>query len=216
MQLSELQAEVLGHGFDPVQFGLSRITGYLNDGYKMIIRHVEYYVDESSQSFNTTPGTSAVAFPANFGMIRSLIDTTNNRVLQQVPLDYLDNSPASSGLPYCYAQDASTLKLYPTPDAAYPTLLRFWVVPPDLVNATDVPTLPSDYHSLLWYWAVGECYASEDDSTTAQYWENKFEKGMSAFAAEQRNPTEFPTQVSDMWNPNPGVYSGSWRFASGY
>lgn len=55
-----------------------------------------------------------------------------------------------------------TLRLAPTPDAAYNILFEYYAAPQSLSASTDVPLLPSHYHMAIVYRAV-MLYAAHDD-----------------------------------------------------
>lgn len=211
MQLSDIRTEVLNCGFDPVLFGVNRITSYINNGYLNTVRRVSYYVDENTQDYPTITGTSMYSLPADFARVRSLRRTDLGRELMSVGLRTIDRSVITSGTPYAYAMDGANVHLYPTPDQVYPLELRYWKMPAQLVNDTDVPTLPADYHSMLIYWAVSEAYAAEDDSQTAQYWQAKYDRDLAEFSADMKFPNDdAPSQLADMWTGPPSLGRGGW------
>src|SRR5438309_7775091 len=126
MQLSDLRAEVLAHGFDPTQFGSARVNQYLNDGLQELCARVDFYQEEATSDFPTVSGTASYSLPANFGRIRSLRNTDSSRELASCDLREIDRSTPSNGSPRYYAMDAANVHLYPTPDGVYNLELRFW------------------------------------------------------------------------------------------
>lgn len=205
MNLGQLRSEVLNHGFDPVLFPFGRIDTYINDAYMSIVAGVHYYTDEASLPVQTVAGTSQLAWPADLGDARSLVDTDRQSELAQVALSDIDRAATSSGRPWVYAVNGPGFRLYPTPDGIYNLLLRYWKMPPRLVLDTDSPSIPDEYHRLLWYWGCKEAYASEDDAQTAQYWEAQYRALLAEATATIKFPTEFPTQVRSMWADYGGV-----------
>jgi hypothetical protein len=199
MNLAQLRAEVLAHGFDPVLFPSSRIDTYINDAYMDFVVSVHYYTDEASLPIQTAVGVTQIAWPADLGDARSLVDTDRQRELHQVSLADLDSAQTVQGTPVLYAVNGPGFELYPAPDGIHNLLLRYWRLPPRLVVDFDVPTIPDEYHRLLWYWGCKEAYASEDDAQTAQYWEAQYKEQMAAAVGTVKFPTEFPTQVKSMW-----------------
>lgn len=211
MQLIDIRTEVLNCGFDPVLFGVSRVNAYINDGYLNIVRRVNYYVDEATSDYSTVAGTAMYSLPADFAKVRSVRRTDVQQEMTAVGLRTIDRSVSTSGAPYAYAMDGANAHFYPTPDQVYPIELRYWKMPALLVLDTDVPTIPADYHSMLIYFAVGEAYAAEDDSQTAQYWQAKFDKELAMFTADMRFPNDdAPTQMSDMWTGPPALNQRGW------
>ena len=149
MNLGQLQAEVEAHGFDPNVYG-ARIINYLNDAYALVCRRVDYYIDEATYPFSTVANQINYPLPAGWARIRDVSDTTRDILIQPVTLRQLDNSGVPSlGPPQFYALDGANLHLWPTPDTAYTLQLRYWLMPTPLANATDIPTLPSDWHRIL-------------------------------------------------------------------
>lgn len=211
MNLQDLTNEVLAHGFDPNVF-TGRIANYLNDGLSLIANSVNYFTDEAAYDFQTVSSTAVYPWPADFSLGRSLRDTVRNVEMQAVTLREIDRSANTQGTPYAYALDGAALHLYPVPDGVYQMELRYWKNPAPLVAATDVPSLPADWHRLLWYWACAECYAGEDDDQNAQFWEQRFRAGLADFTANVKFvDTNRPAQVAGMWEAGSSMRpSGSW------
>lgn len=216
MQLSDLRNEVLAHGFDSSVYG-TRITQYINDAQNLVARRIDYHVDENVYDFSTAAGTSTYAWPADMARIRSLRDTSRQIEMQEVGLRMIDRSSLSNGAPAFYAFSGQNLVLYPTPDNVYPMELRYWVMPPALVNDSDVPTLPSDWHHILWVYATWMCYEGDDDAQMGQYWQQRFNQELSMLAADQKFPsTDYPTQASGMWDSEQTLTPLGWTYWGGY
>lgn len=236
MNLLQLRSEVLAHGFDPVQYG-ARVNQYLNDAMAYVIRRVDYYYDEAVANIATTAGTSGYPMPiglpsdstqTNFAQypgfssivarLRSVFDTTRNVEMAYASQRQIDRSSVVSGAPTYYALDGHTLRLYPTPDGVYPIEVRYWAMPAPLVNDTDVPPLPYDWHRMLWEYAVARCYQSDDDLGTGGQWMQMFNQSLAEFEADQKFPdSDGPTQAADMWGANDALgTSNMWtRFPYG-
>jgi hypothetical protein len=198
-------------GFDPTYFGASRITNFINNAYFNMVRRVDYYIDESSNDYNTIAGTNLYALPTDFARVRSVRDTSRQQEMYAVGLRDIDRSIASSGAPIYYALDAANVHLYPTPDQSYPIEVRYWKLPTALVNDTDVPTIPADYHNLLIYSAVAECYRAEDDPATAQQWQALYDKGLAEFSADVKFPNDdAPTQLKGMFDGGRALSGRGW------
>jgi hypothetical protein len=209
MNLASLRQEVLDHGFDASEYG-ARINQYLNDALNLVCRRVDYYTDEATSDFQTAANTDLYPIPTGFAKLRSLRNTDLSWELQAVLLRDIDRAFPSAGLPRFYAMDAANLHVYPTPDGPYNLELRYWQMPAPLVADSDVPSLPVDWHSMLWLFAVRECYAADDDPTTAQYWDGRFKESLSEFAADAKFPNDdAPSQVKGMWDQD-DVLMGPW------
>ena len=174
MNLGQLQAEVEAHGFDPNVYG-ARIINYLNDAYALVCRRVDYYIDEATYPFSTVANQINYPLPAGWARIRDVSDTTRDILIQPVTLRQLDNSGVPSlGPPQFYALDGANLHMWPTPDTAYTLQLRYWLMPTPLANATDIPTLPSDWHRILAEYCIARCFWGDDDPNMGGAWDQKF------------------------------------------
>lgn len=190
---------MLAHGFDPTAFS-SRINQYLNDAQFLVARRVDYYVDEAVDQFTTTSGTATYPWPTNLARMRSLFDTGRNVELEFVSIRDIDRSGPVQGAPSFYALTGSNVQLYPTPDNAYALEMRYWQLPSTLVVDTDTPSIPADWHHLLWVYATAICYEAEDDPQMGQYWMGRFNNELAMFAADQKFPdSDGPVQARGMW-----------------
>lgn len=209
MQLLAMRQEVEAHGFSDITYG-ARINRYLNDAYLQAVRRVSYYVNEAVLDFSTVAGTASYSQPTDFAKDRSLRDLNRTGEFKAVGLRTIDRSVPSTAPPYAYAIDGVLIHLYPTPDQVYSLELRYWKLPAVMVADTDSPTIPDDYCDLLVYWAINRCYASEDDSQTAQYWMQQYNTRLQEFSTDVRFPNDdAPTQVASMWE-GPPVLSRGW------
>jgi hypothetical protein len=217
MNLQQLVTEVEAHGFDPNQYG-ARVVNYLNDAYLLVCRRVDYYMDETTETIATTAGQSSFPWPANMARIRSVLDTDRNVELQAVGDRDIDRSQPTQGTPNYYAQDGPNIRIYPTADGVHNLLFRYWLLPSVLVNSTDTPTLPADWHRMLSEYAIARCFWADDDATMGQAWDQKFLMTLSEFTADVRFPsTDYPTQAEGMWNQERSLGGNSWTlYGSGY
>ena len=208
--LLALRTEVLNHGFDPIVYS-SRINQYINDAQELVCRRVDYYVDENTSDFNTIAGTSLYSLPTDFAKVRSVRDTGRQQEMIAVGLRDIDRSISTVAAPTFYALDGANIHLYPTPDNVYPLEIRYWKVPADLVADTDTPTIPAAFQRILWYWAVKECYAGDDDVATAQYWEQQFNTLLAEISADLKFPNDdMPTQAAGMWESGRALNPRGW------
>lgn len=211
MNLLALRTEVLNHGFDPIQFGSSRVNQYLNDAQGLVARRVQWYNEEGTSDYSTVTGTATYPLPADFLRIRSLRDTDRFSELIAVSLRDIDRTVQQQGAPAFYALEGANFHLYQVPDGVYHLEARYWKAPANLVNDTDVPSLPADWHRVIWLWAVKECYAAEDDPQTAGYWEQQFNNTLAELAADLKFPnTDYPTQAKGMWAQDDELSPSSW------
>lgn len=65
-------------------------------------------------------------------------------------------SPTQSSIPTSaiWREEDATLLLYPSPDDAYNITFRYWKSTAEMGDATYTPTLPSDFHRMIAWYAV--------------------------------------------------------------
>lgn len=218
MNLGTIRQEVLDHGFDPILFGITRINQYINDGMNLISRRVDYYIDEANQAIPTVQGTALYPWPADFARGRSVFDTDRRIELESVSLRDMDRSSSTTqGSPAYYTFTGANTRVYPAPDGVYNLELRYWKMPAPLVNDSDVPILPTDWHHLLWVYAVWICYEADDDAQMGQYWMQRFMAELSEFAADQKFPnSDLPSVVNGMWDQDRTLGANGWSLWLGY
>jgi hypothetical protein len=239
LQLIDIRNEILAHGFDPLSFTASRLNNYINDGLMLIARRADYYANEGQMPVVTVAGTSIYPLLPGVGAgyqgltagasetsapfssvarIKSCRDIGRNVELEAVQERDIDRSSTAQGTPNFYAiGNGGNLLLYPTPDAVYSLLLRCWFLPPKLVNDTDVPVLPQDWHHLLWEYGCWKCYEAEDDPTMGGYWKAAFMESLAEFAADQKFPsTDFPTQINSIWEQDKELANNGWALYWGW
>lgn len=206
--LIQLRTDVLLQGFEQTRLG-SVIDAKLNEGLQRVARRLLIRFEEVDYAISTVASTATYAIPSDLLRVRSVRDTTTPRQLSVVDVTDMDSYVASSGRPRIYAIDASNLRFYPTPDAVYSMSLRYWKNPATLVNDTDIPGIPADYHDLLATWAKARLYEYEDDVSMAQYFQAKFTTDLNAAAADLQNQDVEATQVPSMWDADRRA-SGTW------
>jgi hypothetical protein len=217
MNLGQLRTEVLNRGFDPGVYG-ARIDQFINDAQNLIARRVDYYINEDSQTYSTVAGTNLYPLPTNFARVRELFATDVTQIIAPVGIRDIDGSSSTTqGRPYAYALDGANLHLYPTPDNIYPLELRYWTMPPALINDTDIPTIPVDWHQLLWLYGTWICYEADDDAQMGQYWQGRFNNMLAQFTADQKFPsTDYPNRIESMWGDGRVLYPpGAWSLYGG-
>lgn len=69
--------------------------------------------------------------------------------LGPITLNQQDMIPSMTGTPMAYVFKKNRLVLYPAPDVAYPLRLFYTYSVTDMVNDSDVPDVPEDYHELI-------------------------------------------------------------------
>jgi hypothetical protein len=199
--LIDLRNEVLAHGFDVGSvFTLDDITKYLNFAMRRVARKVDYFTEETAQSFTTVAGTSSYSWPADLGRLRYLLLPDDQTVLGVLRMRDLDGSATATGKPSCYALSGSGVVLYPTPDAAYELTWRYYALPSLMTADADVPSIPQDYHEALVFYALQRCYEREDDAEMAAYWSQRWELALRDMRSDVKFPSaDGPHQIDSMW-----------------
>lgn len=201
MNLAAIRSEVFANGFDPVQFGSTRINQFINDGHQYVCAETNFTGDEATLDFSTVTGTATYAQPADVSDIRSLRDTNRNLAMRPIGLRMIDRSPSTQGSPLCYALNGANFQLWPVPDGIYPMECRYWKIPALLVADADIPIIPAMWHWLLWTWATAQAFRAEDDVQRAGAWDQRFQKGLSDFSASVKFTSDMPTRAASMWAP---------------
>jgi hypothetical protein len=74
----------------------------------------------------------------------------------QTGTDWLEGEPGAFAPAYSGDGNTAYLRLYPTPDTADLSIVGFAALPPaPLVNDTDEPIVPADFHLAIAYGAIG-------------------------------------------------------------
>ncbi len=209
MNLYELRAEVLAHGFDQAQY-TGRVNRYLNDALRLLARKIAFYADEAETPIATAAGQVLYSWPTDFGKGRSLRDADSGAPLRLLGLRELDGAPSAAGRPFAYAINGAAIALWPAPDAAYNLALRYWRLPPALAADLDVPAIPADYHGALTYYALQRCYESEDDTQMGGYWQGQWQQALRDMAVDVKFPTtDGPRVVQSMWDDSAAGWSNN-------
>jgi hypothetical protein len=107
-----------------------------------------------------------------------------NRVLGSASVDsqrVIDPGENFTGAPTTYSiytvnADSMTIKLSPTPDAAYTMAVDGIRNGVDLIDDDDEPAIPEDFHDALLYGVAADENAHWDKAANDNYFEKKYEK----------------------------------------
>lgn len=210
MNLLDLRTEVLAH---EVNASVDRVNAFLNNGLRNLARRVNFWAESAQQTITTVAGQASYPWPDDFGRARYLRDTdpSSPHTLKAVRLRDIDESVVSTGRPYFFAVDGPAMLLYVTPDQEYDLELRYWKLPPLLVEDTDIPAIPDDYHRTLVYYALQRAYESEDDMEMGQYWAGQWAQGLREMANDVKFPlTDSPRRIRDMWGQDDRQLTPGW------
>lgn len=212
-----MRTEVLATGFDPNAYG-ARIDTYINNALGSVARDMDYFGAEATETITTLSGTAVYPWPVDLARIRSIFNAVTNLELTRVALSDIDRSQQVAGTPAFFATDSTNFRFYPTPDAsAYTLTLRYWRMPAVLVNDTDVPALPVDYHDMLITYALWKCYERDDDTDTAAYHEKQYKEQFAEMQTDLKFPSsDQPRQVRGMWDSEPQLGGPGWSQFGGF
>lgn len=130
-------------------------------------------------------------------------DTFGNRTQKLHPIDYewylqneLDDeyniNSAIRGLPVSVARaPAGEFIVHPAPDRAYDLVYEYYVTPVDLVNATDVPTIPHQFRHVIIDGAMFYVYSFRNDESGRDTTYEKFTIGIKNMRKAYINRFEY-------------------------
>lgn len=142
-------------------------------------------------------GTNRYGFPAeakviDFDTVRVVKDdalgVSSYRLKQIQYNEYVDkyidqefNDAANGGAPKLVARSqAQELVFVPMPDKDYEIQFEYFIYPVDLINATDVPTIPERYRHVIIDGAMHYAYMFRDNAQSAAMSKDKFDEGIKA------------------------------------
>jgi hypothetical protein len=124
-------------------------------------------------------------------------------VADQVPLTWrsypefrsMYTSGFTAGRPTALTeQQADTIAFNRTPDYAYTLTLDYWMTPELLVNNSDVPAAPEQYHDIISWKAVMMFAAVEGATELLAFAKNQYDKMFTQLVLDQ---TDAPTKRKD-------------------
>ena len=161
MQLQQLQT-LVSTTLDDLQFGyftLPQVTLWLNNAQHQLQKRLLKAGNARYNLSVTTPlivNQNVYVLPTNFKKLQNLEviisgippnESTNPICFITENQKYLVSTGA--GTPAWYRFVGNNLFITPAPDTAYSMRLIYSYMIPDMVNPTDVPDAPLDYHEML-------------------------------------------------------------------
>lgn len=92
--------------------------------------------------------------------------------------EYNTNSNIRSIPRYVFRTPSQEYGLYPPPDKAYEVVYEYYSLPVDLINATDVPTIPEQFRYVIVDGAMYYAYLFRGNTQDARVLLEKFEAGI--------------------------------------
>lgn len=219
MNLGQLQTDVAGI-LDDINFGYftqAQITVWLNKAQNELQRRLLKAGNNRYTVTVTTPlviNQAAYALPPDFKKLHNLEvvvsgvapnESTNPVSPITENQKYLVQNGA--GTPNFYVIKKNALILYPTSDGNAPTLrMVYSYMVPDMVNLTDVPDAPSDYHHLITLLAVE--YGLLKDGRASPYIEKMIATEQSGIDsdAQERNQDQVRSIIETGNNSDAGFF----------
>lgn len=161
MTLSDLQNRV-SYYLDDLQFGyftLAQVTSWINSGQNELQKRL---LKSGNARYNlsvTTPlvvGQNDYVLPSDFKKLQNLevvlsgtAPNESTSPIQPITENQKYLVQTGMGTPQFYTFKANRIVLRPAPDTALTMRLVYSYMVQDLVNATDVPDAPLDYHEMI-------------------------------------------------------------------
>ncbi len=198
----QLKQEVLGYGFQSARY-LTSVGNWINEGQRLIAKNSVLRTQVTTSTIATAASDPTYTLPTDFGRIIDIFYSPDEDVLEEVAseIDFDQLDQPSAGRPDRFIIIGDQITVYPTPDAVYTFTLRYNKLPPDLVNDTDVPQIPSEYHYLLETYALYKAYRRQNDYSAAQFHKQEFDRDFAVLKNEvHRANTSRPKQVPGTWS----------------
>jgi len=156
-----------------------------------------------------TAGITRYAFPSDaktvdMDVFRIKASTSLNNETSRLTIlsyeEYLDKfidqeyNPVSSniGLPrFVFRTPDMQYGLVPAPDKAYTVVYEYYRINSDLLNATDVPTIPEQFRSIITDGAMYYAYLFRGNTQDATLTLDKFKKGIEQMRTIYINRTDY-------------------------
>lgn len=200
LNLTQLQNEVLSHGFDATY--KPRVTIWLNEACQRVARAVMTPELTKSATLTCTPGSNLLSAPSDIVRIVSLYDEDNKRQLMPETFVEVQAHGEQVSNPVVYALDESnnSLRLYPTPTAANSLTLTYYGTPKTLSAPTDEPDTPEAYQDLLITYALSKAFRAEDDFEASTVYRNQFVEDLARAQNDLQYRDITPRQVPGSWS----------------
>jgi len=188
-QLSDLITKVQRRVRD-TGYSTSEITDYLNDTQNDIYNEyrlpfMQTYVDYALFA-NTADITNSSGLLPDYVQAVDLQVTTTGKETQLIYMPYeelfstypdpSDQTAYPSTTPMYWYFYNETINVFPTSAVDLTVRLRYWKKPTDLVQATDVPSIPSEFAELLVVGAAYRVLQVKDNYDQAGILQNKYDE----------------------------------------
>ena len=132
----------------------SEVSLYVNAAAEFVGIVIGHAGQEALAISSTTSGENRISVPTDyeFGVALSNLSlpiTTPNRDLTKRDVAWMDSQGTSSGAPAYWADYATWVEVWPSPDSSYSLQLRYTTKTPTLIQSTETLPFKERYH-----WAV--------------------------------------------------------------
>ena len=177
MTIDEMFTEMDLYGFEDFDDDAKLIL--INEAYFDIVTREAWPFMEGLTSITQPANDDALNVPTNFQAVLSLVDSTNNIVLEPERNDVIEKNiriGLDSGNPTKYYFVGDTLYLYPS-DNTGTTYRLYYIKSPSVLTTSSLPAdilIPVRHHSIIVYGALVKAFLVNDDPQAAVF-QNMFE-----------------------------------------
>lgn len=190
-----------------VQITPDDIYGWITEAQIDIVRQNPELLQVTA-TYSSVIGTPGYALPSDINTLFSvsydttLIEGVSPSEMQIIKTKWLDTT--DSGTPIKYYVWASTLYLYPTPDAVKNIVIHYTKMPTDVTSDASTLSLPVEYHKAIVEYCLARAYELDDDMNGSQQKYGKVREVVTSLKdKESRNPTRaYPSMSSTAEDPN--------------
>jgi hypothetical protein len=164
----------------------SRIGDYINERQKQICRSFDFsFLFQTFPAITTVDGTASYALPTGFKDDAHVYwvdsDGQNQHLLmvdRPTAWEKYGTTATDKGEPAAWSMEATTLTIWPTPDAAYTIKVDGFGYLTDLSADADHNVLTDEWPELLIAGALADCYAEVSLTEDSLLNEQKFAKSL--------------------------------------
>ena len=177
MTIDEMFTEMDLYGFEDFDDDAKLIL--INEAYFDIVTREAWPFMEGLTNITQPANDDALNVPTNFQAVLSLVDSTNNIVLEPERNDVIEKNiriGLDSGNPTKYYFVGDTLYLYPS-DNTGTTYRLYYIKSPSVLTTSSLPAdilIPVRHHSIIVYGALVKEFLVNDDPQAAVF-QNMFE-----------------------------------------
>jgi hypothetical protein len=175
--IDEMFTEMDLYGFEDFDDDAKLIL--INEAYFDIVTREAWPFMEGLTNITQPANDDALNVPTNFQAVLSLVDSTNNIVLEPERNDVIEKNIRlndTTGTPTKYYFVGDTLYLYPS-DNTGTTYRLYYIKSPSVLTTSSLPAdilIPVRHHSIIVYGALVKAFLVNDDPQAAVF-QNMFE-----------------------------------------